>query len=163
VLLADFGARQLRVEAGPYAIRQFIDHPGECRFIQSFKTFGASPHFQGTYVYGKRYKFEDLLEALFARIRDYESAQLNELPRRLVVSRPVEFAGAQPDPALAEQRYGAALRRFGFSEILYVYERVAAAFFFARNLTRSATVLVADFGGGTTDYSISASKSPTIR
>src|ERR1700733_273330 len=146
--------RQLRVEAGPYAIRQFIDHPGECRFIQSFKTFGASPHFPGTYVYGKRYKFEDLLEALFARIRDYESAQLNELPRRLVVGRPVEFAGAQPDAALAQQRYGAALRRFGFSEILYVYEPVAAAFFFARNLTRSATVLVADFGGGTTDYSI---------
>ena len=89
--------RQLRVEAGPYAIHQFIDHPGECRFIQSFKTFGASPHFQGTYVYGKRYKFEDLLELLFARIRHYESAQLNELPPRLVVGRPVEFAGAQPD------------------------------------------------------------------
>ena len=146
--------RQLRVEAGPYAIHQFIDHPGECRFIQSFKTFGASPHFQGTYVYGKRYKFEDLLESLFARIRHYESAQLNELPPRLVVGRPVEFAGAQPDAALARQRYDAALRRFGFSEILHVYEPVAAAFFFARNLERSATVLVADFGGGTTDYSI---------
>ncbi len=146
--------RQLRVEAGPYAVRQFIDHPGECRFIQSFKTFGASPHFQGTYIYGKRYKFEDLLAALFARIRDYESAQLNELPQRLVVGRPVAFAGAQPDAALAQKRYSAALRRFGFSEILYVYEPVAAAFFFARNLTQSATVLVADFGGGTTDYSI---------
>jgi hypothetical chaperone protein len=146
--------RKLRVEAGPYAIRQFVEHPGECRFIQSFKTFGASPHFQGTYIYGKRYKFEDLLEALFARIRDYESSQLNELPRRLVVGRPVEFAGAQPDAALAQRRYDTALRRFGFSEILYVYEPVAAAFFFARNLTQSATVLVADFGGGTTDYSI---------
>jgi hypothetical chaperone protein len=146
--------RQLRVEAGPHAIRQFIDHSGECRFIQSFKTFAASRHFQGTYIYGKRYKFEDLLEALFARIRAYEGAQLDELPRRLVVGRPVEFAGAQPEAALAQQRYSAALHRFGFSDIFYVYEPVAAAFFFARNLTRSATVLVADFGGGTTDYSI---------
>jgi hypothetical chaperone protein len=146
--------RKLGVEAGPYAIRQFIEHPGECRFIQSFKTFGASPHFQGTYIYGKRYKFEDLLETLFARIRDYESSQLNELPQRLVVGRPVEFAGAQPNAALAQQRYDAALKRFGFSEVLYVYEPVAAAFFFARSLSRSATVLVADFGGGTTDYSI---------
>ncbi|HEX3501791.1 MAG TPA: Hsp70 family protein [Xanthobacteraceae bacterium] len=146
--------RKLHVEAGPYAIRQFIDHPGECRFIQSFKTFGASQHFPGTYIYGKRYKFEDLLEGLVARIRDYESAELDELPRRLVVGRPVEFAGAQPDAALAQQRYDAALRRFGFAEILYVYEPVAAAFFFARNLAQSATVLVADFGGGTTDYSI---------
>ena len=146
--------RQLRIEAGPYAIRQFIDHPGECRFIQSFKTFGASPHFQGTYIYGKRYKFEDLLEQLVARIRDYEGPHLKQLPPRLVVGRPVEFAGAQPSAALAQERYDAALRRFGFSEIIYVYEPVAAAFFFARNLARSATVLVADFGGGTTDYSI---------
>lgn len=146
--------RKLCIEAGPYAIRQFIDHSGECRFIQSFKTFGASQHFQGTYIYGKRYKFEDLLAALFARIRDYENAQLNALPRRLVVGRPVEFAGAQPDAALAQRRYDAALRGFGFDEILYVYEPVAAAFFFARNLAQSATVLVADFGGGTTDYSI---------
>jgi hypothetical chaperone protein len=146
--------RKLRIEAGPYAIRQFIDHPGECRFIQSFKTFGASHYFQGTYIYGKRYKFEDLLAGLFACICDYESAQLKALPRRLVVGRPVEFAGAQPDAALAQRRYDAALRRFGFDEILYVYEPVAAAFFFARNLARSATVLVADFGGGTSDYSI---------
>jgi hypothetical chaperone protein len=146
--------RKLRIEAGPYAIRQFIDHPGECRFIQSFKTFGASPHFPGTYIYGKRYTFEDLLAGLFTRIRDYENARLNDLPRRLVVGRPVEFAGAQPDAALAQRRYDAAFRRFGFAEILYVYEPVAAAFFFARNLAQSATVLVADFGGGTTDYSI---------
>ena len=78
--------RQLRVEAGPYAIRQFIDHPGECRFIQSFKTFGASPHFQGTYVYGKRYKFEDLLEFLLARIRDYESSDSSMNCRRVWLS-----------------------------------------------------------------------------
>ncbi len=47
-----------------------------------------------------------------------------------------------------------ALRRFGFPEIHFVYEPVAAAFYFAQNLKADATVLVADFGGGTTDYSI---------
>jgi hypothetical chaperone protein len=144
----------LRIEAGPYAIQQFIDHTGECRFIQSFKTFAASPHFEGTYIYGKRYRFEDLLAAFLARIRSYAGSPLNVLPGRLVVGRPVTFAGAQPDAGLALRRYETALRRFGFSEIIYVYEPVAAAFFFARTLERSATVLVADFGGGTTDYSI---------
>jgi hypothetical chaperone protein len=146
--------RDLSVEAGPYAIQQFIDHPGECRFIQSFKTFAASPHFQGTYLYGKRYQFEDLLAAFFARVRSYAPTQLEALPKRLVMGRPVAFAGSSPDGSLALRRYDKALRRFGFEEILYVYEPVAAAFFFARNLKRSATVLVADFGGGTTDYSL---------
>ena len=113
----------LSVEAGPHAIKQFIDHPGECRFIQSFKTFAASPHFQGTYLYGKRYQFEDLLAAFFARIRSYASSQLTTLPKRLVVGRPVAFAGASPDPALALRRYDQALCRFDFEEILKAMDR----------------------------------------
>ena len=36
----------------------------------------------------------------------------------------------------------------------FVYEPVAAAFFFARRLDAAANVLVADFGGGTSDFSI---------
>src|SRR5690606_31769814 len=39
-------------------------------------------------------------------------------------------------------------------EILYAYEPVGAAFFFARELDHDATVLVGDFGGGTSDFSI---------
>src|SRR4029079_12225857 len=62
----------------------------------------------------------------------------------------------RPDPALAMQRYQAALSPFGFEHIRQVYEPVAAAFFYAQSLEESATVLVADFGGGTTDYSIIA-------
>jgi hypothetical chaperone protein len=61
-----------------------------------------------------------------------------------------------PDPALAMQRYQAALAPFGFEHIRQVYEPVAAAFFYAQSLEQSATVLVADFGGGTTDYSVVA-------
>jgi len=38
--------------------------------------------------------------------------------------------------------------------VLYAYEPVGAAFFFARELREDATVLVGDFGGGTSDFSI---------
>src|SRR5258708_1944442 len=44
----------------------------------------------------------------------------------------------------------------GCARIRQVYEPVAAAFFYAQSLRDSATVLVADFGGGTTDYSVIA-------
>ncbi len=147
-------ANGIGVEAGPFAIEKFIDDPEEVRFIQSFKTFAASPHFPGTYIFGKRYTFEALLETFLARTFDHAKADLPELPRRVVVGRPVAFAGADPDPGLATQRYEKALRALGFEEIVYVHEPVAAAFFFARDLIRPATILVADFGGGTTDFSI---------
>ena len=75
-------------------------------------------------------------------------------PKRVVVGRPVSFAGASPDEALARTRYEAALRSVGFEEIHHVYEPVAAAYFFAQRLNADATILVADFGGGTSDFSV---------
>lgn len=151
---AQLGASALKVEAGHAAIRQFIDNPGECRFLQSIKTFAASALFQGTLIYAKRHNFEDLMEVFVRRLRNYAGDHWPSDVSRIVTGRPVHFAGASPDPDLATQRYNEALSRFGFPEIHYVYEPVAAAFYFAQNLKQEATVLVADFGGGTTDYSL---------
>ncbi|TCA41048.1 Hsp70 family protein [Rhizobium leguminosarum bv. viciae] len=151
---AHLGASALKVEAGHAAIRQFIDNPGECRFLQSIKTFAASALFQGTLIFAKRHNFEDLMEVFVRRLRNYAGDNWPSDVSRIVTGRPVHFAGASPDPALATERYNEALSRFGFPEIHYVYEPVAAAFYFAQNLKRDATVLVADFGGGTTDYSL---------
>ncbi|MBX4977615.1 Hsp70 family protein [Rhizobium lentis] len=151
---AQLGASALKVEAGHAAIRQFIDNPGECRFLQSIKTFAASALFQGTLIFAKRHNFEDLMEIFVRRLRSYAGDNWPSNVSRIVTGRPVHFAGASPDPALATERYNEALSRFGFPEIHYVYEPVAAAFYFAQNLKQDATVLVADFGGGTTDYSL---------
>jgi hypothetical chaperone protein len=148
------GRAALKVEAGHAAIRQFIDNPGECRFLQSIKTFAASALFQGTLIFAKRHSFEDLMEIFIRRLRSYAGDNWSTEVSRIVTGRPVHFAGANPDPALATERYNEALSRFGFPEIHYVYEPVAAAFYFAQNLKSDATVLVADFGGGTTDYSL---------
>ncbi|MDE1995801.1 MAG: Hsp70 family protein, partial [Rhizobiaceae bacterium] len=144
----------LKVEAGHAAIRQFIDNPGDCRFLQSIKTFAASALFQGTLIYAKRHSFEDLMEIFVRRLRSYAGEGWPADVGRIITGRPVHFAGANPDAALATARYNEALSRFGFPEIHYVYEPVAAAFYFAQHLKTDATVLVADFGGGTTDYSL---------
>ncbi|MGV2129924.1 Hsp70 family protein [Agrobacterium vitis] len=151
---AQLGARALKVEAGQAAIRQFIDNPGDCRFLQSIKTFAASALFQGTLVHARRFQFEDLMEVFLKRLEAYAADGWPATASRIVAGRPVHFAGASPDPELAMRRYNEALTRLGFPEIHYVYEPVAAAFYFAQHLTTDATVLVADFGGGTTDYSL---------
>ncbi|MGF9562538.1 Hsp70 family protein [Neorhizobium sp. JUb45] len=151
---AQLGAQALKVEAGQAAIRQFIDNPGDARFLQSIKTFAASPLFQGTQVFARRHTFEDLMEIFLKRLKTYAEGHWPADVSRLVAGRPVHFAGASPDPALATQRYNEALTRLGFPEIHYVYEPVAAAYYFAQTLKSDANVLVADFGGGTTDYSL---------
>ncbi|MCJ8517284.1 putative chaperone protein [Pseudorhizobium tarimense] len=148
------GAQALKVEAGQAAIRQFINNPGDCRFLQSIKTFAASALFQGTLIFARRHQFEDLMEIFLRRLSTYAGDAWPAETSRIVVGRPVHFAGASADEKLAMERYNAALTRLGFPEIHYVYEPVAAAHYFAQNLKRDAYVLVADFGGGTTDYSL---------
>lgn len=143
--------RRTNVEAGPWAIEQFLELAGECRFIQSFKTFAASPLFTDTLIYGRRMKFEDLLSTYLRRVNTHAG---RDFPQRVVIGRPVKFAGAAPDEALARTRYEAGLRAIGFEEIHHVYEPVAAAYFFAQRLKTDATILVADFGGGTSDFSV---------
>ena len=138
-------------EAGPWAIERFVELGGDCRFIQSFKTFAASPLFADTLIYSRRFKFEDLLASFLRQVRGHAGM---EFPERVVIGRPVKFAGGAPDEELARTRYEAALRAVGFEDIHYVYEPVAAAYFFAQRLKKDATILVADFGGGTSDFSV---------
>ena len=142
------------IAAGPWAIEAYVEDPADTRFIQSFKSFAASENFTETQVLGRRYRFEDLLSTFLLKLRAYAEAEMIDLPARVIVGRPVIFAGAAPKEAVALDRYETAFRRMGFSEILYAYEPVGAAFFFARELTHDATVLVGDFGGGTSDFSI---------
>jgi len=149
--LDDDDVARTNIEAGPWAIDQFLELAGDCRFIQSFKTFAASSLFNDTLIHARRYKFEDLLAAFLRRVRAHSG---NEFPKRVVIGRPVRFAGSAPDEALARARYEAALRAVGFEEIHHVYEPVAAAYFFAQRLNADATILVADFGGGTSDFSV---------
>ena len=139
------------MEIGPWAIDQFLELGGDCRFIQSFKTFAASPLFVSTVIHNKNWQFEDLLAAYLRRLAERSGAPW---PAQVVMGRPVRFAGAQPDEALAQTRYETALKRLGFETIHHVYEPVAAAFFYAQRLTEASTILVADFGGGTSDFSI---------
>jgi hypothetical chaperone protein len=49
------------VEAGPWAIDDYLDDPTDTRFIQSFKSFAASAAFTETRILGRRYRYEDLL------------------------------------------------------------------------------------------------------
>ena len=142
------------VEAGPFAIEAYVEDPAETRFIQSFKSYAASPLFTETRVLNRRFTFEDLLSTFLLKLRDHAGGALDDLPPRVVVGRPVAFAGQSPDADLAVKRYQTAFTRLGFTDISYAYEPVAAAFFFARQLKADATVLVADFGGGTSDFSL---------
>jgi len=142
----------LGLEAGPAAIEEYREDPGSSRFLQSFKSVAASRSFESASVFSKRFRFEELGRMFLGKLAAHGGGALDRLDR-VVVGRPVHYAGARPDPALARERYDAMFSDFA-GEVHYVYEPLAAAFSYASRLSEPATLLVADFGGGTSDFSV---------
>ena len=149
----------VQVEAGPWAIAEYLEYPEGSRFIQSFKSVAASAAFEHATLFGKRLGFEALGRTFLDRMIAHSGGRLESRPKRIVVGRPVEYAGSRPDPMLARRRYDGMFGGFG-EEIVYVYEPIGAAFAFARRLDAPATILVADFGGGTSDFSVVRVEAP---
>ena len=140
-------------EAGPWAIAEYLASPLDSRFVQSFKSVAASASFERAMVFNKPFRFEDMGRLFLQKLVAHAGGRLDVRPQRVIAGRPVEYAGARPDPAIARQRYDLMLRDFGV-ELHYVFEPLGAAYSYAARLTEPATVLVADFGGGTTDFSV---------
>ena len=146
-------------EAGPWAIAEYMEYPDDSRFLQSFKSVAASPIFESASVFEKRFRFEELGQMFLARMIAHAGGALDQRPDRIIVGRPVEYAGSRPDEALARRRYDAMFAGFG-ADIHYVHEPLGAAFSYASRLDRAATILVADFGGGTSDFSLVRVEAP---
>jgi hypothetical chaperone protein len=144
----------VEAQAGMQAIRAYLNSAQETRFIQSFKSHVASTAFDETRIFGRGYKFEDLLAVFFRHLVSDADGQLARRDGRVVSGRPVRFVGSAPDEVLATWRYGEAYRRVGILDPAFVYEPVGAAYHYAQRLKSDALVLVADFGGGTSDFSL---------
>ena len=140
-------------DAGPWAVAEYLQSPLDSRFVQSFKTVAASPLFERAQIFGRNFRFEDFGRLFLQKLVTHAGGALDSRPPRIIVGRPVVYAGARPDPELARSRYDAMFAEFGV-DLHYVYEPLGAAFSYAARLSEPATVLVADFGGGTTDFSV---------
>jgi hypothetical chaperone protein len=86
------------------------------------------------------------------------------IPTRAVVGRPVHFSNGhnESDDEFALARLLTAVKQSGFEEVVFEYEPVAAAYSYERALERDELILIGDFGGGTSDFSI-LHVGPTVR
>lgn len=149
----------LAAEAGPWAIKEYLAFPQDSRFIQSFKSVAASASFEHASILERRYRFEDLGRLFLQKMAVRANGALAGGAARVVVGRPVEYAGSRPDEALARTRYDLMFAGLG-AEVHYVYEPLGAAFSYAARIADPATILVADFGGGTSDFSVVRIEAP---
>ena len=147
--------------AGAPAIARYLETEGEGRLIQSIKSHLASAAFSRTAIFGRRWQIDDMIAAYLRQVR---AAAPVDLGRRAVVGRPVRYWGAASpdDDARAVARMRDALAKAGFDEVVFEYEPVGAAARYAARLDREEQIVVADFGGGTTDFTVIRVPSGTV-
>lgn len=141
---------------GRAAIAAYVDgYDG--RLMRSMKSvLGSSLIEQSTDIGGGRaLKFTDVIAGYLHHLKRKAEASAGGELRRVVLGRPVYFIDDDPAAdARAQAALEAAARRIGFAEVLFQYEPIAAALDHERQVGHEQCVLVADIGGGTSDFSL---------
>jgi hypothetical chaperone protein len=147
---------KLRVVAGPDAIQSYLNAKTPGRLIQSMKSYLASRLFKQTQILGETYALEELIGILLRYLRKSAEEQFGDLGTTLVVGRPVHFSGTEDDAddEFAVVRLRVAFKNAGFDNVHFLPEPVAAAYKYQQRLDHDELVLIADFGGGTSDFSL---------
>jgi len=151
-----FSKLKVETQAGPDAINAYLEADTKGRLIVSIKSYLASRLFTSTSINGRHYTLEDLIAIILRRLRVAVMEQFDTSAARVVLGRPVRFSGAEndADEALALQRLRAAAALAGFQEISFELEPVAAAYQYETQLDHDELVLIGDFGGGTSDFTL---------
>ena len=141
---------------GPVAIERYLAADEKGRLIQSLKSFLASRLFTGTSISGKQFSLEDLITIMLRDIRVQAESQIGAFEGPIAVGRPIHYSSAtnEDDNEFALQRLSRALAKAGIGPVVFEYEPVAAASFYESTLDHDELVLIGDFGGGTSDFSI---------
>jgi hypothetical chaperone protein len=150
------GRIQLKSFTGPHAIEHYLHAESPGRLIQSLKSYLPSRSLTGTEVFGRRYTLEELIARILTDLRLAVEAHTGRPVRHATVGRPVRFVSAETpeDDAFAVGRLEAAFRLAGFDSVAFQFEPIGAAFAYESTLQRDELILIGDFGGGTSDFSL---------
>jgi hypothetical chaperone protein len=143
-------------EYGRAALDAYIDG-FDGRLMRSMKSILGSALADNTTDLGdgSAIKYTDVIAIFVTHLKRCAEKTAGTPISRAVLGRPVFFVDDDPRAdQLAQQQLEAAARSVGLQEIHFQYEPIAAAFDYEAHLTQEGLVLVADIGGGTSDFSL---------
>jgi hypothetical chaperone protein len=146
----------LKSWSGPEGIAHYLSADPKGRLMQSLKSFLSSRSLLTTEVFGRRYSLEELISRILKDLRKKAEEQFGASITSAVVGRPVRFVGSNSidDDTYAEKRLREAFRAAGFEHIEFDLEPMAAARYYESSLEHDELILIGDFGGGTSDFSL---------
>ncbi len=129
----------------------------EGRLMRSMKSIlGSTLADQATEVgAGRSVRYLDVVTSYLRRLKTLAERDAGHTLTRAVLGRPVFFVDDDDErDAKAQSVLAEAAHDVGFDEISFQYEPIAAALDYETTIDREQLVLVADIGGGTSDFSL---------
>jgi hypothetical chaperone protein len=148
------GSEEGRVSLGRAAIDDYVARGSRGRLVRSLKRFLPMRSFVRTQIGSRTYSLEELIAVVLRAMRERADAHFGARVTRALLGRPARFAADAEDDAFAESRLRRAALLAGFTSVAFCPEPVAAARDFRDQLAGDTLMLVGDFGGGTSDYSL---------
>ncbi len=139
---------------GSEALREHVARGMTGRLIRSIKKHLPSRAFVGTRIDERPMTLEDLIGAFLGELRRRADRHFGVEVDRVVLGRPARFSNDDAEDAFGQRRLERAARLAGFRDVDFCPEPVAAAGAFRGHLDQPRVVLVGDFGGGTSDFTV---------
>ena len=138
---------------GENAIKSYLSDGMKGRFIKSIKQILSRSSFTETRIQNKRYNASDLVTLILKELKERADKIIGQDCQKAVIGRPVFFDDDNTmKDTLAQNRLSKAAENAGFSEVRFQFEPIGAAFAYEKTIQHKEKVLVADLGGGTTDF-----------
>lgn len=139
---------------GKEAIEGYVNAKMKGRFMKSIKRVLPNKSFKNTKIYNQIFAAEDLVALIISHLKKLADDFLGENIQTAVIGRPVIFDENAEKDALAQERLSKAIKLAGITTFYFQMEPIGAAFAYERQLKAEELVLVADFGGGTSDFTL---------
>ncbi|HCE09201.1 MAG TPA: heat-shock protein, partial [Oxalobacteraceae bacterium] len=150
-----FNAEEDAVHFGRAALANYLaGHEG--RLMRSLKSLLGTSLMDGqTEVHGRALPFRTLLAQFIGELKRRAEQAAGREFTQAIMGRPVFFVDDNPEAdRVAQQTLADIAYAAGFKEIAFQYEPIAAAFDYESQIDREELVLIADIGGGTSDFSL---------
>jgi hypothetical chaperone protein len=146
-------SQPLKYFVGQDAVTEYIREEMQGRFMKSIKRILPRSSFTETKVFTETMNASDLVTLILKELKQKADKITGSNCTKAIIGRPVFFDDDNNEKdALAQQRLLKAAQLAGFTEIRFQYEPIAAAYAYEKSITGKEKVLVADLGGGTTDF-----------
>lgn len=139
---------------GSEAISEYVSQEENGRFFRSIKKFLPEPSYSGTVIHNKNFGISDLVAVFLREMRLRADKFIGEEVTQIVLGRPALYSLDPVCDKLAEDRMKKAAEIAGFKEVIFCPEPIAAGLDYHDEEKKERIVLITDFGGGTSDFTL---------